>query len=164
MLIPTRCNDRRTIRLRGIEDSKGKSLNYAMIFAATLALAAPAFAGDAAVGEKEFKKCKACHAITAPDGTAIQKGTKTGPDLYGVIGRVVGSVPDFKYGESLAAVGADGTVWDEEMLAAYVTDPAEWLKEKTGDDGAKSNMSFKLKSKQDDIAAYLATFSQEDAG
>ena len=37
---------------------------------ACVALATPLFAeGDAANGEKEFKKCKACHMIVAADGT-----------------------------------------------------------------------------------------------
>ena len=131
-------------------------MKYALIAVAAV-LAAPAFAGDAAVGESEFKKCKACHAIVADDGTEIQKGGKTGPNLYGVIGRQIGAAADFKYGESLVAAGADGSVWDEASLAAYVTDPTAWLKEKTGDAGAKSKMTFKLKAKQEDIAAYLAS-------
>lgn len=131
-------------------------MKYALIAAAAV-LAAPAFAGDAAVGESEFKKCKACHAIVADDGTEIQKGGKTGPNLYGVIGRQIGAAADFKYGESIVAAGADGSVWDEASLAAYVTDPTAWLKEKTGDAGAKSKMTFKLKAKQEDIAAYLAS-------
>ena len=76
-------------------------------------LAVPAFAdGDAAKGEKEFKKCKACHAIEAPDGTAIMKGGKTGPNLYGVVGRTAGTYPDFNYGESLVSAGQAGLVWD----------------------------------------------------
>ncbi len=120
-------------------------------------LAAPAFAGDAAKGEADFKKCKACHAITADDGTAIQKGGAVGPNLYGVIGRQVGALADFKYGESIIAAGADGTLWDEATLAAYVTDPTAWLKTKTGDAGAKSKMSFKLAKGGEDMAAYLAS-------
>ena len=120
-------------------------------------LAIAAAAGDAALGEADFKKCKACHSIVAPDGTAIQKGGKVGPNLYGVVGRVIGSVPEFKYGDSLLAVGADGTVWDEALLAAYVTDPGAWLKETTGDAAAKSKMSFKLAEGGEDIAAYLAS-------
>ena len=59
-------------------------------------LAAPAFAGDAAKGESDFKKCKACHSIVADDGTAIVKGGKVGPNLYGVIGRQIGSLEGFK--------------------------------------------------------------------
>ncbi|MCV2869619.1 c-type cytochrome [Defluviimonas sp. WL0002] len=127
---------------------------------ATLSVAGPALAeGDPAVGEAEFKKCKACHAIIADDGTEIQKGGKTGPNLYGVVGRVVGAT-DFKYGDDIKAVGESGLVWDEAELAAYVTDPAAWLKEKTGDAAAKSKMSFKLKDKQADLAAYLASVAQ----
>lgn len=120
-------------------------------------LAAPAFAGDAAKGENEFKKCKACHSIVADDGTAIVKGGKVGPNLYGVIGRQIGSVPDFKYGDSIVAAGADGTQWDEAALAAYVADPTAWLKTKLGADDAKSAMSFKLAKGGEDVAAYLAS-------
>lgn len=120
-------------------------------------LAAPAFAGDAAKGENEFKKCKACHAIIAADGTEIVKGGKTGPNLFGVIGRPVASVADFKYGDSILAVGAAGKVWDEAALAAYVADPAKWLKEATGDTAAKSKMTFKLAKGGEDVAAWLAT-------
>ena len=126
-------------------------------FALALTVASAVQAGDAAVGATEFKKCKACHAIIAADGTEIVKGGKTGPNLFGVIGRPVASVADFKYGESILAVGASGAVWDEAMLAAYVTDPTAWLKEKTGDGAAKSKMSFKLAKGAEDMAAYLAT-------
>ncbi len=127
---------------------------------AIAALAAPALAQDAAAGEKEFNKCKACHSIIADDGTAIVKGGKTGPNLYGVIGRPVASIADFKYGESILAVGAAGVVWDEALLAAYVADPAAWLKEQTGDSAAKSKMSFKLAKGGADVAAYLASVAQ----
>lgn len=125
---------------------------------AALALAAPAFAsGDAAKGEADFKKCKACHMIVADDGTEIQKGGKTGPNLYGIVGRQVGSVEGFKYGDSIVAVGAGGMVWDEAELAAYMVDPAKWLKDKTGDAAAKSKMTFKLAKGSEDMAAYLAS-------
>ena len=129
-----------------------------LLSGAALALfALPAFAGDAAKGESEFKKCKACHAIIAPDGTAVQTGGKTGPNLYGVIGRPVASVEGFGYGESILAVGATGKVWDEAMLAEYVKNPTEWLKETLGDSSAKSKMSFKLAKGGEDVAAYLAS-------
>jgi cytochrome c len=124
---------------------------------AALVLAGPALAADPAAGEAEFKKCKACHAIVASDGTEVVKGGKTGPNLGGIVGRPVASVADFNYGESLLAVGAAGAVWDEASLAAYITDPVAWLKEKTGDAAAKSKMSFKLAKGAEDMAAYLAT-------
>lgn len=129
------------------------------ILATVLMLTTPAFAQDAAKGEAEFRKCKSCHTIEAPDGTVIQKGGKTGPNLYGVIGRAVAST-DFAYGDSLKAVGAAGAVWDEASLAAYVQNPTEWLKEATGDAAAKSKMTFKLTKGGADVAAYLASVAQ----
>jgi hypothetical protein len=95
-------------------------------------------------------------AIIAPDGTAIQTGGKTGPNLYGVIGRTVAS-GDFNYGDSLKSVGAAGRTWDEAALAAYVANPTAWLKDATGDAGPKSKMTFKLARGGADMAAYLAS-------
>ena len=132
-----------------------------ILLAATVAsLGAPALAGDPALGEEVFKKCKTCHSIIAPDGTEIQKGGRTGPNLYGIIGRPVAADPDFGYGASIAALGASGAVWDAASLATYVTDPAAYLKSALGDDGAKSKMSFKLSAGGEDVAAYLAAVAQ----
>jgi cytochrome c len=115
--------------------------------------------GDVAKGENDFKKCKACHTIANGD-EVIFKGGKTGPNLYGVIGRTAGSVEGFRYSASMVAAGEGGLVWDEETLAAFVMDPKGYLKEVTGDSGAKTKMSFKLK-KAENIAAYLASVSPE---
>lgn len=123
---------------------------------ALMILAGPALAqGDAAKGEKEFGKCKACHAIVADDGTVIMKGTKTGPNLYGVMGRQAGTVEGFKYGPGLKEAGEMGLVWTTETLVKYVEDPSKFIKEFTNDDKAKSAMAFKLKKGVEDIAAYL---------
>jgi cytochrome c len=65
-------------------------MKFTTVATAALALmAAPAFAdghasGNAEAGEDVFKKCKSCHMIVADDGTAIQKGGKTGPNLVSV--------------------------------------------------------------------------------
>jgi cytochrome c len=134
-----------------------KTMLLSALALGSLALAGPALAGDPAKGESEFKKCKACHAIIGTDGTEIQKGGKTGPNLFGIVGRQVASVEGFGYGESILAVGATGAVWDEASLAAYITDPSKWLKEQTGDSSARSKMSFKLAKGAEDVAAYLAT-------
>jgi cytochrome c len=125
---------------------------------AMLALAAPAFAaGDAAKGEKEFMKCKACHSIVADDGTAIVKGGKVGPNLYGVVGRPAASVADFAYSDILKAAGAAGLVWAEADLVAYLPDPSKFLEEKTGDATGKSKMTFKMAKGGEDVVAYLAS-------
>lgn len=122
--------------------------------AALMALAAPVFAeGDAAAGEKEFRKCKSCHMIADGDN-AIQKGGKTGPNLYGVVGRPVAHVEDFNYGDGILAVGETGMVWSEELLIEYVQDPTAFIDTHGG--SGRSKMTFKLKDPEN-VIAYLAS-------
>ncbi|GHE99255.1 hypothetical protein GCM10016455_19990 [Aliiroseovarius zhejiangensis] len=129
-----------------------------------IALSGTAFAeGDVAAGEKDFKKCKSCHAIVDDSGEALFKGGKTGPNLYGIVGRQAGTVEDFKYGDSIVAAGEAGLVWTEETLIEYIKDPKAFLKEQTGDSAAKSKMTFKW-GKPEDIVAFLATFSSDASG
>ena len=117
--------------------------------------------GDVAKGEKEFNKCKACHMIQDDAGTDIIKGGKTGPNLYGVVGREIASEDGFKYGDGILALKAKypGGVWDHESLVAYVTNPTGYLDEYSGDPKAKSKMTFKLGKNQDDVVAYLTSVS-----
>ena len=122
-----------------------------------LLVAAPAFAQDAANGEKEFRKCKACHMVQAPDGTDIVKGGRTGPNLYGIIGRAAGAQDGFRYSTGIAAAAEAGLVWDEENLVTYAADPKKFLEEFTGDSSVRSSMSFKLPRGGEDVAAYLAS-------
>lgn len=128
--------------------------------------AAPAFAdghasGDAAAGEKVFKKCKACHSVVDASGETIAKGGRNGPNLYGIYERVAGTDEDFakKYGKSTKAAGEAGLAWDEEQFVTYVADPRQFLRDYLDDKKAKSKMSFKLKDEQDarDVWAYLVS-------
>ncbi|WBU59525.1 c-type cytochrome [Paracoccus albus] len=145
-------------------------MNKRLIAALALTtLAAPATAlaqdaaGDAAKGEKEFNKCKACHMIQSPDGEDIVKGGKTGPNLYGIVGRGFAAVEDYKYGDGimeLAAANPDA-VWDIHSLKAYVTDPTGYLDQYSGDESARSKMTFKLTRNQDDLVAYLLSVSPD---
>lgn len=114
-------------------------------------------AGDVANGEKQFKRCASCHRIETPEGERIGKAKgKTGPNLYGVIGRTAGTQEDFKrYKKSIVAAGEKGLVWDEETIAAYVVDPKGFLTEFLGEK-AQSGMP-KQKVNGADIAAYLAS-------
>lgn len=139
-------------------------MRSALIVALTGAtLAMPAAAQDAATGEKEFRKCKACHMIQSPDGEDIVKGGGTGPNLYGIVGRAAASQEGYKYSDALLALNAAGEVWTVEDLAAYITDPNAFVQEKTGDPSARTKMTFKLNKNQEDIAAYLASVSPDDA-
>ena len=65
-----------------------------------LTAAAPAFAQDAAVGEKEFNKCKACHMIQDESGKDVVKGGKTGPNLWGIVGREIADINDLSEAEA----------------------------------------------------------------
>jgi len=116
---------------------------------ATLLAAAPQLAhaqeGDAAAGEKVFKKCQACH-------TASEEKNKVGPYLKGVVGRQAASVDSFKYSDALKAKAPEIGTWDEAKIVEYLADPKAYI-------GGTSKMAFKLKEEQDrkNVAAYLAT-------
>ncbi len=121
--------------------------------------AAPATAdGDVEAGEKSFKRCKACHSIVTPEGDVLFKGGKTGPNLYGVVGRTIGS-EDFKYGPGLLEAKDSGATWTNETLAAFITDPKAWLGD--NDYATKTKMTFKMKKGGSDVAAYLASLAPE---
>ena len=125
-------------------------------------LAAPVFAQDIEAGAKVFNQCQTCHVVQNEAGeTLAGKNAKTGPNLYGVIGRVAGSLEGFKYGAGIEELTAKGYVWTEADLAVYVQDPTKFLVEKTGDKKAKSKMMFKLKKEEDakNVAAFLASLA-----
>jgi len=98
--------------------------------------------------------------IESDDGEVLTKGGKSGPNLYGMIGRTAGSVEGFKYSKDLFAAGEAGLIWNEVLLAEWVTDPKAFLRNALDNPKAKSKMSFKLKKGGNDVAAYLASMSQ----
>jgi len=118
-----------------------KTTVFAALASAVL-FAVPAHAeGDAAAGEKVFAKCKACH--------EVEKGVnKVGPTLKGVVGRPAASVPDYKYSEAMLAKGAEGLVWTEENLTAYLPDPKAYV--------PKTKMAFAGLKKPEDVANIIA--------
>lgn len=132
-----------------------------------LAMAAgPAFAdghasGDAAAGEKLFKKCKSCHGVVDAEGEVIAKGGRSGPNLYGIYTRAAGGEAEFgkKFGKSLIEAGEAGLEWNETDFVNYVADPRGFLKTYNDDKKAKSKMSFKLKDEDDakNVWAYLVS-------
>ncbi len=137
------------------------TFKIALAFGATF-LATSAFAdghlgsGDPAAGEKGFNRCKSCHMVASADETFV-KGGKTGPNLYGVIGRQAGTSDGFRYGDSIVAAGEAGLVWDEENFLEYVMDPKKFLATYLDDPKARSKMSFKLRKGGEDIYSYLAS-------
>ena len=75
--------------------------------------------GDVAHGAKVFKKCAACHSI------AEGGGNKIGPSLWGVLGRSVGSIPDYKYSKAMAAHSKN---WSFEEMNGFLIKPKGWIK------------------------------------
>lgn len=134
-----------------------KGLTFAGFMAASSISAHALDGGDAANGEKIFKKCSSCHMV----GEGAKN--KVGPILTGVMGRAAGSVEDYKYGASLLAAGEAGLVWTPEEMSEYLIDPKKYLRTKLDDKKAKSKMAFKLKKEDEraDVIAYLKTFSPE---
>ncbi|MBP1806404.1 c-type cytochrome [Rubellimicrobium aerolatum] len=118
--------------------------------------------GDPAAGETAFgRQCVACHVVQDESGEVLAgRNAKVGPNLYGVAGRVAGSVPDFAYSELMTAYGATGAVWEGANFVAYVQDPTGYLREATGETSGRSKMAYQVRDEQDarDLWAYLATF------
>ncbi|NNL35860.1 MAG: cytochrome c family protein [Silicimonas sp.] len=73
-------------------------------------------AADAASGERLFRQCQACHKVE--DGA-----NGTGPHLYGIVGRNVGSVGGYSYSGNLVAVAE---TWTPENLDGFLADPKGW--------------------------------------
>ena len=116
--------------------------------AAALATAALAQEADVAAGEKVFRKCAACHALS-PDGKA-----KVGPDLYGVIGRTTGTMEGFKYSDVMVKAGEDGHVWTEEELSTFLESPKKMFP------GTKMTfVGLKKPEERADVIAYIASVS-----
>jgi cytochrome c len=94
--------------------------------------------GDIKHGEKVFKKCAACH--------VIEKGgaNKIGPALYGVLGRKVAAIGDYKYSQALEDYGK---LWTFEEMNGYLRKPQSWIK------GTK--MSFAGLRKEKDRASVI---------
>jgi len=125
-----------------------------LMLAGTSALAQDS--GDAAAGEKVFKKCKSCHAVG--DGAK----NKSGPVLNDLIGRTAGSFESFsKFSKDLKAAGEAGLTWDAASLDGWLTDPSKFLAATLDKSGAKSKMKAKVKKEKDrlNVIAYLAQFS-----
>ncbi len=99
---------------------------------------------DLAKGAKVFSKCKACH--------KLEEGVNaTGPSLYGIVDRSVGTEDGFGYSGKLVAV-AD--VWNAENLDAFLAAPKKFAP------GTK--MSFAGLKKETDRANLIAYLDSLD--
>lgn len=93
---------------------------------------------DAAAGERVFKKCASCHSFEAG------AGHKVGPNLYGVVGRAIGSADGYSYSDALSGHG--GT-WTPEELASFLESPSDFA--------PGNKMTFRGLSKPEDRAEVI---------
>ena len=101
---------------------------------------------DAKKGEGLVKACAACHSL---DSSGAAKAT--GPTLYGVIDRAVGST-GFAYSDSMKAKGGK---WGYDQINAFLANPKGVV--------AGTKMSYageKDAAKRADIIAYLRSLSE----
>lgn len=85
---------------------------------ALAALPAPYNTADLENGQRKFALCRSCHTITAGGPNM------TGPNLYGLFGRTIGTAPKFNYSQPVKAAGFS---WDGDHLDKWLTDPRGFL-------------------------------------
>jgi len=100
---------------------------------------------DLEAGRLGTRVCASCH--------TFERGgpNRVGPNLWGVVGRQVGSEPGFSYSRAFATHGG---VWSYEELDRYLTSPARAI--------PGNKMSFAGIRKQQDranVIAYLGSLS-----
>ena len=111
-----------------------------------MGLSTASYSQDAEKGAIVFKKCMVCHTVEE------EATIKLGPSLRGIVGRKAATVEGYKYSDAMLAKGAEGVVWDEATLTAYLPDPRKFVP------GTK--MAFPgLKNPEEvaDIIAFLKT-------
>lgn len=76
---------------------------------------------DLAAGEAAFARCQGCHSIAegGPNGT--------GPDLWGVVGRVPGTHAGFAYSDAMAGHASVDPVWSLDALNQFITAPQKYI-------------------------------------
>jgi len=96
-------------------------------------------------GKKIAKKCAACHSFNKNGKNGL------GPNLYGIAGRQIASIKDFKYSPALKAKGGN---WTNETLDCFMIKPKECVP------GTKMVFAGLKKPKQRaDLIGYLRSLS-----
>ncbi|MDG4649377.1 c-type cytochrome [Roseibacterium sp. SDUM158017] len=95
-----------------------------------------------AEGETVFRACAACHEL----GEGARN--RVGPHLNGIVGMEVASHDGFRYSPALQQAGADGMVWTEDNLSAYLADPRGFL--------PGNRMAFRGLQSESEIEAVIA--------
>ncbi len=121
---------------------RNQRLSAGVLLCASLTAAGPGLAADLERGERVFKRCAACHSLTA-DGSQ-----ENGPTLYQVFGRQAGAAPGYElYSEPMTA---SGIVWTEETMDAFLAKPKQVVENNTMNFSA-----LRKKADRTNLIAYL---------
>ncbi len=117
------------------DDNKAKSGNDIKVFMDL---------GSIDHGKTVAKKCIGCHSVSKGGGNKI------GPALWGVIGRKVGSVGEYKYSK---AMGGFGKNWNFEAMNNFLIKPKDYVK--------GNKMAFAGISKEKDRASLILYLNEQ---
>ena len=95
-------------------------------------------------GKTVVKKCIGCHSVSKGGGNKI------GPALWGVIGRKVGSISDYKYSKAMSGFGKN---WDFEAMNNFLIKPKDYVK--------GNKMAFAGISKEKDRASVILYLNEQ---
>lgn len=101
---------------------------------------------DPAAGQQASKRCTGCH--TFNEGGS----NRTGPNLWGIVGKDKGAVDGFKYSSALRDTGG---AWSYDDLDAFLASPKGFLK--------GTRMSFSGIKNIQDRAALIAYMRQQSS-
>ncbi len=130
----------------------------AMLGATSAALAqdAPILAklatADVAAGETAAATCKGCHTFEK-DGAQ-----RSGPNLWGIVNQVMGSVDGFAYSDAFKARQEAGETWTYAALDAFLAAPRQSV--------PGNKMAFNGipdENRRANLVAYLRTLADEPA-
>ncbi len=100
-------------------------------------------------GQAAARKCQACHNF------AEGAGNKQGPELYGVVGRLIGSHAGFAYSDGMKEHETKGDMWSYENLDAFLD-----VARRPSPPGTKMNFAgVKDPVERANLLAYLQTLS-----
>ena len=95
-------------------------------------------------GKTVVKKCIGCHSVSKGGSNKI------GPALWGVIGRKVGSISDYKYSKAMSGFGKN---WDFEAMNNFLIKPKDYIK--------KNKMAFSGISNEKDRASLILYLNEQ---
>lgn len=117
-----------------------------------------AYANDIDGAKLAKQTCFSCHNFTD------EKRTKTGPNLFNIVGMTPGTQENFtRYTPALVEIGGTGIVWDDALLTEYLADPTGFLQSKSTNPKARSAMVFR-KLSEDEVSAIVVYLNTLKSG